>query len=180
MTLQPSTPIDDARVTVGLPPEDPGPVDAGAAAGDVDDLPDTVPTPVAALAPARPTRATTTRTPPTPTPTSTTPATPKTPPTTSTSPTPPTRVARATRAEVDAALAAAQGLYVRGRFADAIAVLLPVERRAPDDARVHKQLGLYNAKLRRIDEARRHLSRYLELAADAPDAARVRAQLDRL
>jgi tetratricopeptide (TPR) repeat protein len=165
---------DDARVTVGAP-DDAGVVVAAVVDAGVvdDDLPDTVvaaplPAPASALpAPSSP------RTPPPMASTSSTTGTQAIRP-------PLAPSARGRKVNVDAALASAQRLYVSGRFADAIALLTPVAKQTPGDARVHRMLGLYNAKLRRIDEARLHLARYLELAPDAPDAARVRAQLDRL
>ena len=173
-----TTTFDDAHVSVGAP-DDAGVavvVDGGT---PDDDLPDTVPVPL----PTTPTKTTATTT--TTKTTATTTAKGITTTNVTTAPRvvsrgPAARQARISKAAVDQALAKAQRLYVSGRYADALGVLVPVERQAPNDARVHRMLGLYNAKLRRIDEARLHLLRYLELSPDAADAERVRAQIDRL
>lgn len=82
--------------------------------------------------------------------------------------------------DVDALNSEALSAYVRGRFPQARVLYLRATVAAPRDAAAWRGLGLVAARLGQRRDAKRAFQRYLALAPDAPDAARIRGQLEQL
>jgi regulator of sirC expression with transglutaminase-like and TPR domain len=68
----------------------------------------------------------------------------------------------------------------RFRAAEAIAEYAEAARLDSTSAEPHRELGLLYVELKRPDQARAALRRYLALAPDAPDAAAVERKLTEL
>lgn len=87
---------------------------------------------------------------------------------------------RAGALEADAVVAEALGAYMRGQFPQARALYLRATVLAPRNTAAWRGLGLVAARIGQRRDATRAFERYLELAPAAPDAARIRAQLEQL
>jgi regulator of sirC expression with transglutaminase-like and TPR domain len=84
------------------------------------------------------------------------------------------------RPTVDALMQSAGTAFVRGDAARAHELYVQVLAREPHRAEAYRGLGLALRRLERGPDAARAFERYHEQRPDAPDAARVRAQLDAL
>jgi len=82
--------------------------------------------------------------------------------------------------DVDALVSEALGAYMRGQFPQARALYHRATVTAPRNVAAWRGLGLVAARLGQRRDATRAFERYLTLAPTAPDAARIRGQLEQL
>jgi serine/threonine-protein kinase len=77
-------------------------------------------------------------------------------------------------------LAAASAAFVRGQMPLAKTLYQKILERAPSQPEALRGLGLVSSRMGQEKDAARAFERYLELRPDAPDAARIREQLEKL
>ena len=82
--------------------------------------------------------------------------------------------------DVDSLVSEALGAYMRGQFPQARALYQRATVAAPRNVAAWRGLGLVAARLGQRRDATRAFERYLTLAPTAPDAARIRGQLEQL